>query len=409
MRPRSTHWYWLPGCLVTVVTIALNVGGGCTTLDTAVMPGTIIGPGTTSVSVDPAAFLGAVTCYDGPGGMESFVATLTDVDSNFVLASSGPTPCTQSAYFEYITIGDSYSAVVDGYDLPPDQLVGECGLPGPAVTQDQSCHTDADCAAAVGAGSTCQSGYCTCAVDSDCPVAYGCAGACILTTAYVNDAGIVDQPALLGPCGAAAPDGGIFECTCQYTAVEGSRQMYSKITGQPYAPRWQTPADQPCGVPLGFDGGLVGGDGGLTVASAQDAGDGVICEQYANVSVAPCLGALIDHGGAATVTAVQVIPYAALGALTCAASGGTVTGFDILPVGSTLAAPPELPCPSPDGTLFVQGVVADTSYMFTIQAYEGGATPTQQSSCYVTARAGITVTAACDPLVPIRDGGADGG
>jgi len=413
MRARFTPWYWLPGGLVTVVTLALNLGGGCTTVDTTVVPTTIIGPGTTSVSVDPVAFLGGVTCENGPGGMESFVATIVDtaVDGGFVLPSSAPTPCTQSAYFEYVTLGDSYTAQVDGYDLPPEQLVPECGLPGPSITHDHACQSDTDCVNGVGKGSTCQSGYCTCSADTDCPVAYGCAGSCILTTAYINDAGIVDQQDLLGPCNMTpAPLGSIFQCSCQYTSVEGSRVMYSKATGKPYAPRWQTPLGQACGAPGGdpscptADAGAAVDAGSASDAGASDAGVGVVCQQYVDVSIAPC-APLCDRGGAQLITAIQVIPYAALGSLSCASAGGTVTKLAILPGDPSLAAPPDLPCPSPVGTTFQQGVVDGTSYVFTIQAFEGGTTPTQQSCCHTTARAGLTVGAPCDPLVPIGDAG----
>ncbi len=409
MRARFTPRYWLPVGLLTVSGLALAVGvfgGACTTVDTTVAPSTIIGPGTTSVSVDPLAFLapipdggtGPVICNNGPGGMESFVATITDVGRNFVLPSSAPTACTQSAYFEYITLGDSYTGVVDGYDLPPDQLVPECGLPGPGIIRDHTCAADADCVTAVGPGSTCQAGFCTCSADSDCPVTYGCAGQCILTTALINDAGVVDQQALLGECATTpAPAGAIFQCSCQYTAVEGSRVMYQKSTGKPYAPRWQTPTGQPCGAPLGVDGGV--SDGGVVPM-----GDGVVSEPYVNVSIAPC-APLVDHGGTASITAVQVIPYAALGALTCAGGdgGGTVTQFAIQPADSSLPLPPNLACNTPAGFTFQQGVVAGNSYGFTIQAFEGGTTPTQQSCCSVTAQAGLTVTATCNPLVPIAN------
>ncbi len=122
---------------------------------------TVIQFGTTSVSVDPSAFLGAVECSTLPGGMQSYVATVTDQTGGFTLASSPPTACSQAAFFEDIVSGDGFTAEVDGYEEPSDQLVPTCGASPPGTAQ-------------------------TCQTDSDCVPAYGCQGRCLVSL-FVNE------------------------------------------------------------------------------------------------------------------------------------------------------------------------------------------------------------------------------
>jgi len=54
--------------------------------------------------------------------MRSFVATITDRTTGFTLASSPPTACHAPAGFQFVTHGHEYTAEVDGYELPADEL-----------------------------------------------------------------------------------------------------------------------------------------------------------------------------------------------------------------------------------------------------------------------------------------------
>jgi hypothetical protein len=85
----------------------------------------------TSIVIDPVAFLQGIPCSDAPGAMRSYVATITDrADTDpatpgtqaFTLPSSGPTPCSQRVQFRYVVSGHTYTAEIDGYELPADQL-----------------------------------------------------------------------------------------------------------------------------------------------------------------------------------------------------------------------------------------------------------------------------------------------
>jgi hypothetical protein len=208
----------------------LLLAQACTSTATTIIPGTAIGPGTTSVSVDPASFLGTladsgvgIACSDQPGGLRSFVATVTDVtnpENLFVLPSSPPTSCGQSAYFQYVTPGHAYVAAIDAYEETPDQLVPVCGAAGPS--------------------SSCQ-------LESDCPRAYGCPGHC----KDIGPGGGLLECA--DPAAPSLPDGGAKQCVCFYLPTEGNRTMLHKSndpTQQTVAsPRWRTPPDQPCGEP----------------------------------------------------------------------------------------------------------------------------------------------------------------
>lgn len=486
----------------------LVLAQACTETPTTIGPITTIAPGTTAMSVDPDSFLGSVACSGQPGAMQSYVATLTDVtdpENHFVLPSSPPTSCAQSVYFQYVTIGHVYTADVDGYPLPAQQLVPLCGKDGPAAGQ-------------------------LCSQDTDCPMAYGCAGACKITT-YLDGSpsclqscgaemcgnGTCDPgetcrscPKDCGPCATcgdgvcqtgdagddsdansedcgscpqdcngacpscgdgvcsladhetcascpqdcgqcdgclaahdyckatslqgyldcaqkcnatsacltanancvtpefhaqepcvsesvdAAPTGGqlrgqVKACTCNYTVTEGARQMIpldQPTATTPLAPRWQTPPDEPCGE-----------------------GDPPTAVEFATIPVTGC-APLVDHGGAATVTVIQVIPAAALSGSTCALTGFdggtiTVTGFNVVPAAATMLPSKLLtPCEAPDAgsatdVASYPDVVPSRTYQFTIQALGESAQVVASSQCFATPVAGFTVTAMCDPLIPV--------
>lgn len=76
-----------------------------------------------TIAVDPLEFLGGTPCADAQGAMRSYVATVTDLETGFVLASSPPVTCTLPVGFEYVIEGHAYSAEVDGYEQAAADLV----------------------------------------------------------------------------------------------------------------------------------------------------------------------------------------------------------------------------------------------------------------------------------------------
>jgi hypothetical protein len=131
-------------------------------------------------------------------------------------------------------------------------------------------------------------------------------------------------------------------------------------------------------------------DGGACVPSAV---------QFFNVPIAPC-SSLIDNEADAGVTAIEVVPTAALGSTGCAVGdAGGVTTFQITPASPVLATPPPVSCGT--NVVFSQGVVAGQTYVFTLRANDDVAPFVLQSSCFATTYPGIQVTAQCDPLVPV--------
>ena len=110
--------------LLVASLVLVAVGGACT--DDEPFATTYIQP--TEVAVRPSDFLGDVSCSTNPGAMRSYVVTLTAYDdaedvTGFTLGSSVPAPFSFVAGFrEVVTVGKRYTAEVDGYDLPPEQL-----------------------------------------------------------------------------------------------------------------------------------------------------------------------------------------------------------------------------------------------------------------------------------------------
>ncbi len=86
--------------------------------------------GATVVALRPADFLGSMPCAAGPGTVESYVATFTDVTGRgdpdaaapFELPSSGVTSCHQAVGSAFAVAGHQYVARISAYDRPSDQL-----------------------------------------------------------------------------------------------------------------------------------------------------------------------------------------------------------------------------------------------------------------------------------------------
>jgi hypothetical protein len=110
----------------------------------------------TSLTVDPATFLGGVVCSNQPGALKSYVATLSEATTNhprIELPSSPPTPCSQAVSFLYVLSGHDYTVVVDGYDQPASALV-PCGgaQSGSRFMLPAGTSPNVDCAATLIAG-----------------------------------------------------------------------------------------------------------------------------------------------------------------------------------------------------------------------------------------------------------------
>jgi hypothetical protein len=134
-----------------------------------------------------------------------------------------------------------------------------------------------------------------------------------------------------------------------------------------------------------------------TAACGQATGTAAVSAEFANVLFGAC-DALVDHG--ASDTAIVVDPTSALGALTCRGDGGEgdVAELDVIPVGGVGAPVTRLSCGAPPLRL-ASGIEAGVTYAFLVAGRAtAGATPTWGSICRVTAEAGRTMTAACDPL-----------
>ncbi len=79
----------------------------------------------TSITVDPALFLGSVPCSSDAGAMRSYVATISDFTEegrHFTLPSSPPVSCAERVSFRNVVPGHVYVAEIDGYTDLPNEL-----------------------------------------------------------------------------------------------------------------------------------------------------------------------------------------------------------------------------------------------------------------------------------------------
>lgn len=101
----------LPGCFDT------DDGGSSTIVATV-------------VALRPADFLGSMPCAAGPGTVESYVATFTDLTGSgdpdaaapFELPSTSVTSCHQAVGSALAVAGHQYVARVSAYDRPSSEL-----------------------------------------------------------------------------------------------------------------------------------------------------------------------------------------------------------------------------------------------------------------------------------------------
>jgi hypothetical protein len=108
----------------------------------------------TAIVVDPAEFLGNVPCFPvfagtspsvGAGAMRRYVATLRTVhaggalglDAGVELPSSPPTRCSDRVSFQRVVDGTAYVAEIDGYDVDDIKPLGTDGVSGSRVMVDR--------------------------------------------------------------------------------------------------------------------------------------------------------------------------------------------------------------------------------------------------------------------------------
>ncbi|MCC6556786.1 MAG: hypothetical protein IT372_27835 [Polyangiaceae bacterium] len=144
----------------------------------------------------------------------------------------------------------------------------------------------------------------------------------------------------------------------------GSRHIQDQ-TGAPVSPRWTT-----------FCTDAAARDGVSTLAGACDP---------------------LQDRGTPGATAIRLDPTAALGDLRCAAEGGQIAAFDILPESGGLPPVVGVACPPVAPVLYDAGLSAGITYSFRVEATGLDGT-VYGAACSALAADGITATATCDPL-----------
>jgi hypothetical protein len=97
--------------------------------------------------------------------------------------------------------------------------------------------------------------------------------------------------------------------------------------------------------------------------------------------------------GPPTVTAIALTPARALSGIPCGSDGGIASySVTVRPTGEVRSAG----CTE---SIVVEELEPGTEYVFDVRAVDAGGTA-WATTCYRVARAGLTLTAACDPPVP---------
>lgn len=155
--------------------------------------------------------------------------------------------------------------------------------------------------------------------------------------------------------------------------TSGSRHML--LDGAPVAPRWTWTCPAP---------------------DAADDAEKLVAKEGVNVVIRGC--APLAGAGAPQTAAIALDPAVALGALRCAADGGPVASFDILPEGNALSPVLGVGCPPPAPVVYDLGVAPERAYFFRLEAKDAAGNVAFGSRCFAAASAGITAAATCDPL-----------
>ncbi|WP_129348031.1 hypothetical protein [Sorangium cellulosum] len=155
--------------------------------------------------------------------------------------------------------------------------------------------------------------------------------------------------------------------------TSGSRHML--LDGAPVAPRWTWACPGP--------------------DAAEDDKE-LVAREGVNVVVEGCvpLAGAGEPGGAA----IALDPSTALGGLRCAADGGPVASFDVLPEGSALSPVLGVACPPAAPVVYDLGAAPERAYFFRLEARDAAGNVAFGSRCFAAAGAGLTAAATCDPL-----------
>jgi hypothetical protein len=156
----------------------------------------------------------------------------------------------------------------------------------------------------------------------------------------------------------------------------GSPVMLGTESGEVVEPRWTTS----CG------------------RQNQGTDTAVIAFNRVTIFVRAC-EPLTDHLEGGTPTGVTVSLAEALGDLDCDTEPGSVDRFEVTLDGSD-DAPLEASCGE---AVTFEGLTAETTYTFTVAAFEADATTAAwETTCFRTTEPGAIVPAYCDPLVEVE-------
>jgi hypothetical protein len=370
-------------CALSLAAIA-----GCTPPAIITTTTTIV----TTIAVDPMVFLGGVTCSSLPGGMGSYVATITDlgpadlsfIPPPFTQPSSVATPCSLPVNFQYVILGHNYTAQIDGYPYPADALVP---LNGPSSGAREMLLGGVGPVIAPRWTTSCGGGEPACAAEGSCAVAQ-------------QDIRVVVQPCqpMEDHQGTSAPvidvDPNATLGTDACTAAGGTVQSFD-IT--PSDPSLKPSLSVPCGSqPLVYST-VVDGRGYTFRIDAKDATDTLIasasCDAVAKeglVEIARC-DLLTDNG----VMLIRLAPLLAQAGKRCPADVNTYTVSlppSALPAGVVPAVGP-FPC---DTDAYIAPLApSDQLVEATLTGRSAAGQITLMASCGAVIQPGDVATAVC--------------
>jgi hypothetical protein len=320
----------------------------------------------TVILVDPDEFLGDVACADSPGALRRYVATLVDVTRSptsgrileVSLPSSDPVSCHLGVAFDRVTGGLSraggnfYVADIQGYDRS-DLRPSEDG-----------------------------------------------------SSIMLTSSGDVATPRWATSCGrssrrlpfpvSSAADAGLDASSDADASMEAGLDASALEAGADASPvvdaadTIEPPALVDSAVPM--------------EEASTDAGIGTDVNLYPHavraitartIRVHHCEPLIDLTPGPANVTAIAITPARALAGLLCGGDGG-VENYSV-----AVKQTGELRSATCSESIVVGDLEPGTEYVFDVRASDA-AGASWATTCFGVARAGLTITAACDPLVPLN-------
>jgi hypothetical protein len=324
-------------------------------------------PPPTVVVVDPAQFLGSVPCLDAPGGMRRYVATLVDVSplagldaGELTLPSSEPTSCIQAVHFSRVTPGRRYVADIDGYDRTDIRPQA----PGSRIQVDTS-------GAYVAPRWTTSCGRLEARPDG---------GATDPSLPVPPEGGVPDASVPVPDAGDAATDASGDAAPTADAGASGDAAPRTDAGGAPPVPGEEAGVSPDSGVDADA------GDGDLPF------GLGPVTSRYLSSVIVQDCAPLVSSQSPGE-TAIRVILPDASASSVCGDGGAALFAVELS--GSAEASRSA----APGEELTYGGLEGGKGYSFEIAGFVAGATePSCSTACFRRAVAGVTVTAACDPL-----------